>query len=76
MKEKIIEIIKENRPDIENIEGVNFIEEGLFDSFDIVTMVSDFDKNFGISIDGIDIVPENFETLEAIEKMLVKNGAK
>lgn len=76
MKEKIIEIIKENRPDLEELEGVNFIEEGLFDSFDIVTMVSDFDKSFGISIDGIDIVPENFETLEAIEKMLVKNGAK
>lgn len=76
MKEKIIQIIQENRPDIEDIEHAHFIEDALFDSFDIMTLVSDLDKNFGISIDGTDIIPENFWDIHAIEALVRKNGAK
>ncbi len=76
MKEKVIEIIKDNRPDLDVDDGVEFVTDGLLDSFDIVTLVSEFDKAFGISIDGADITPDNFNTVEAIVEMLKKNGAK
>lgn len=76
MKEKVIEIIKDNRPDLDVDDGVEFVTDGLLDSFDIVTLVSEFDKVFGISIDGADITPDNFNTVEAIVEMLKKNGAK
>ncbi len=76
MREKIIEIIRDNRPDIENVENEEFITNGLLDSFDIVTLVAEFDKAFGISIDGADITPVNFNTVDAIVEMLKKNGAK
>lgn len=76
MKEKIIEIIKDNRPDIEDVETEEFITNGLFDSFDIVTLVAELDKAFGISIDGADITPENFNTVDAIVELVKNNGAK
>ena len=76
MKEKIKEIIIDNRPDIDDIENVSFVDDGLFDSFDIVTLVAEFDKAFGISIDGADITPENFNTLDDIVEMVKKNGAQ
>lgn len=76
MEEKVKKIIAENRPDIDDLDNVDFIEDGLFDSFDIITLVSEFDREFGISIDGADITPENFNTVEAIVAMLEKNGAK
>ncbi len=76
MKEKVIEIIKDNRPDLDIDDSVEFVTDGLLDSFDIVTLVSEFDKAFGISIDGADINPTNFNTLDAIVEMLKKNGAK
>ena len=76
MKEKIKEIIIDNRPDIDDIDNALFVEDGLFDSFDIVTLVAEFDKAFGISIDGADITPENFNTLDDIVEMLKKNGAQ
>lgn len=76
MKEKIIQIIQENRPDIDDIEHALFVEDALFDSFDIMTLVSDLDKTFGISIDGTDIIPENFLDIHAIEALVRKNGAK
>ena len=36
----------------------------------------EFDKAFGISIDGADITPENFNTLDDIVEMVKKNGAQ
>ena len=77
MKEQIIKILTELRPEFDfTQEGVDFIEEGMLDSFDLVTLVSELDSTFGISIDGVDILPENFSSLDAIAKLLTKNGAK
>jgi len=77
MKEQIIKILTELRPEFDfTKEGVDFIEEGMLDSFDLVTLVSELDNTFGISIDGVDILPENFSSVDAIAALLVKNGAK
>lgn len=77
MKEHIIKILTELRPEFDfTQEGVNFIEEGMLDSFDMVNLVSELDSTYGISIDGVDILPENFSTVDAIVALLVKNGAK
>lgn len=74
MKEKVLEILSNIRPEFDFTDDVNFIAEGMLDSFDLVTLVSDLDSTFGISIDGVDIVPENFMSVEAIINLLKKNG--
>lgn len=76
MKEKVLEILSNIRPEFDFTEDVNFIEEGMLDSFDLVSLVSDLDSTFGISIDGVDILPENFSSVEAIINLLKKNGAE
>ena len=77
MKEQIISILTNLRPEFDfTQEGVDFIEEGMLDSFDVVNLVSDLDAAFGISIDGVDILPENFASVENIAQLLKKNGAK
>lgn len=76
MKDKIIEILSSLRPEFDFTRDDNFIEQGMLDSFDVVNLVSDLDSTFGISIDGIDILPENFASLEAIINLLKKNGVK
>lgn len=77
MKEQIIKILTELRPEFDfTQEGVDFIEEGMLDSFDIVSLVDALDTEFNIVIDGVDIVPENFGTLESIISLLRKTGAE
>ncbi len=77
MKDQIIKILSELRPEFDfTQEGVDYIEEGMLDSFDLVTLVSELDNTFGISIDGVDILPENFCSVDAIASLLIKNGAK
>ena len=48
----------------------------MLDSFDIVTLVTALDEEYKISIDGTDIVPDNFSTVNAIETLLSKYGVK
>lgn len=76
MREKIIAILSELRPEFDFTEEVDFIEEGMLDSFDVVNLVTELDSTFGISIDGVDILPENFASIESIENLLKKNGAQ
>lgn len=77
MREQVIKILSELRPEFDfTQEGVDFIEEGMLDSFDLVSLVSELDQNFGISIDGMDIVSDNFSSVDAIVALLKRNGAK
>lgn len=70
MKQKIIEILSTLRPEFEFTDDKNFIEEGMLDSFDVVSLVNELEENFNVVIDGEDILPENFSTLEAIENLV------
>ncbi|GBU26641.1 acyl carrier protein [Treponema sp. R8-4-B8] len=76
MKEQIFAILSELRPEFDFTQSANFIDEGMLDSFDVVTLVTTLDEKFGISISGTDILPENFESVEKIEALLKKNGVK
>ena len=69
------EILKEIRPEFDFNASKDFIGDGMLDSFDVVTLVSALDKNYGISIPGTDIVPENFQNVQTIEVLLRKSGA-
>ena len=76
MKEKIISILSELRPEFDFNESLNFIEEGMLDSFDIINLVTALDSEFSISIDGMDVLPDNFSSVERIEALLKKNGVE
>jgi acyl carrier protein len=76
MRQKIIDILQEIRPEFDFIEGLDFIEEGMLDSFDIVSLVTSLDERFNISIDGMDILPENFASIDSIVNLLINNGVK
>lgn len=77
MNNKVIEILNEIRPEFDFSEPVdNFTEAGMLDSFDIVTLVTSLDEEFGISIDGIDILPENFSSVPGIVNLLSKYSVK
>ena len=76
MKDRIVDILKEIRPEFE-FEGVeDFFEEGMLDSFDLMTLVSTLQSEFGVKIAGEEILPENFANVDAIVALLEKSGAK
>ena len=71
---KVHVILSQIRPEFDFSQSSDFFEDGLLDSFDLVTLVSELDKSYGIAIDGMDIAPENFRNVAAIEALLVRSG--
>lgn len=71
---KVLTVLSQIRPEFDFTQSADFFEDGLLDSFDLVTLVSELDKTYGISIDGMDIVPDNFNNVAAIENLLARNG--
>lgn len=72
---KIIwKILADLRPEFDFTQSTDFIEDGYLDSFDLVSLVSELEAEFGILIDALDIVPENFCNAEAIVEVVRKNG--
>jgi methoxymalonate biosynthesis acyl carrier protein len=69
-------ILNEIRPDVDFGTSIDFVEDGLLDSFDVVTLVTELEANFSVSITGTDIIPENFRSLPAIESLLGKSGVR
>ena len=74
MRKKIVDFLTEIRPEFDFEASNNFIEEGMLDSFDIISLVASLDEEFGISIDGTEILPENFSNVDSIFQLLIKNG--
>ena len=70
------ELLKEIRPEFDFTASSDFIADGMLDSFDMVTLVATLDKTYAISIQGTDIVPENFKNLQTIESLLRQSGAR
>jgi acyl carrier protein len=68
------DILKEIRPEFDFTASKDFIADGMLDSFDMMTLVATLDKTYGISIQGTDIIPENFKNLETIGALLRQCG--
>lgn len=70
----ILQILSGLRPEFDFSVSRDFIDDGYLDSFDIVALVSELEETFHILIDGMDVLPENFCSVEAIAVTVRKNG--
>ncbi len=68
----ILDVLTGIRPEFDFSTSEDFIADGMLDSIDVITLVSDLDKEFSICIEGADILPENFRNLGAIRQLLQK----
>lgn len=68
--EKIIEILKNVRDDIDYANEKKLVDDKLLDSFDVVGIVSELTLEYGVTITIDDITPENFNSAEAIRSMI------
>jgi len=70
--DKILEILKNLHPEHDYSNSDDFIKESLIDSLDVVILVDRLEKEFGVFIDGADVVPENFKNLNTIRNFILR----
>lgn len=66
MKDTILEILTDLRPDVDFESETALITNGILESFDIVSLVAELSDEFDITIRPKDLVPDNFNSLDAI----------
>lgn len=64
--EKLFAILTETKPDVDFNTEKKLIDNNILDSFDIVQLVMKLNDQFDIEIGAEDIVPQNFNSAEAL----------
>ena len=68
--EELMKILNDARPDLDFSKEDKLIDDNVLDSFDIITIVGDINSTFDININVGDLVPENFNSADAIWKVI------
>jgi acyl carrier protein len=71
-REELMQILEETRPDIDFENETALIDKEMLDSFDIIAIVSEINQAFDISINVNDLLPENFNSVDAILALIAK----
>ncbi len=68
----LLEILSDLHPDIDFETEDQLIEGNILDSFDIVTLVTEIGDSFDVEISAGELVPENFNSLEAMCELITR----
>lgn len=61
--EKLLELLKGIRPDVDFENETELIDDGILDSFDVVSIISEIDDVFGVQIRITELDPDNFNSV-------------
>ena len=72
MREKLLEILTEAVPGVDFETETALVDDEILESLDIVTIVSELNDAFNVEITVDDLVPENFNSIEGMMKLIEK----
>lgn len=70
IKSILLEILDETRPDVDFEGEEALIDDKILSSFDIISVVSEINNEFDIKIKAADLIPENFNTVDAMCELI------
>lgn len=69
-RKKLISILSDVCPDVDFENETSLIDDGLIESLDIVAIVTEIMAEFDVEISVDDLLPENFNSVDAILAMI------
>ena len=70
--EELMEVLSALKPEIDFTKETELIDEGLLESFDVITLIAELEDQFGVEIPAEEIVPENFNSAAALWEMVCR----
>ncbi|EMD17388.1 acyl carrier protein [Eggerthia catenaformis OT 569 = DSM 20559] len=70
MKEQVLKILQELKPGVDFTSSTSLVDDGLLDSLDVMNLSVELNDEFDIEITPLDVVPENFNSVEAITALV------
>lgn len=68
--EQLLRILNETCPGVDFAKETALIDDGILESLDIVTIVGEIMDEFGVELDVDDLLPENFNSAQAIMDLI------
>lgn len=73
MQVEILRILQDLRPEVDFSNSSDFVNDGHLDSFDIIGLVAALEVQYGVKIDGLEVVPNNFCNITAISELVKRS---
>ena len=70
--DKLLSILNRIKPEVDFADAQDLVDEGVLDSIDIVTIVTEIEEEFSVTIDPDEIDPDNFQSADAMLRMIEK----
>lgn len=68
--EELLKILNDMHPDVDFTTQDRLIDDMILDSLDIVSLISEISEVFDVAITAKDIVPENFNSAQALYALI------
>lgn len=68
--DKLIEILSDLHSDVDFETEEGLVDNGILDSLDIVTLITEINDKFDVSIPAEEIIPENFNSAESLYALI------
>ena len=70
MKEQIIEILADIQPEADYETCQTLIDDHILTSLDVLSLVAELEDEFDVTIPTVEIIPSNFNSVDAIAAMV------
>ena len=70
MKEQIIEILEDIQPEADYETCQTLIDDHILTSLDVLSLVAELEDEFDVTIPTVEIIPSNFNSVDAIAAMV------
>lgn len=70
MKEKVLAILQEVKDDVDFATATSLLKNGLLTSLDIISLVSELNDAFDITVPVAEVIPKNFDSVDTICAMV------
>ena len=64
--EQLLDLLRDMHPDIDFETAQGLIDNKVLTSFDVVSIVAELSESYDLDIGAVDIVPENFNSAQAL----------
>ncbi|UTY40444.1 phosphopantetheine-binding protein [Allocoprobacillus halotolerans] len=70
--DELLNILKDLKPGVDFENEKNLIDDRILDSLDVMNLIVELNDEFDIEITPLDILPENFQSVETIYQLITR----
>ena len=68
--DELLEILNDIQPGVDFENETHLIDNHLLDSLSIISLVAELEDTFDVTIPAVEIIPDNFNSAEAMREMI------